>query len=70
MKVSKNVTLTVTNFTVITQMMDKSRLNFSRALNIIIDDWIQIRRTIKVAEHKAKVEKELKQISGATVIKE
>lgn len=70
MKVSKNVTLTMTNIEVITQVMDKSRANFSRALNIILDDWVRMRKTLRNEAEKARLNQEINQISQAKVIRE
>jgi len=74
MKVNKNVTLTMTNIKVITQMMDKTHKNFSQALNVIVTDWLEIRTTLHFnkEQKKLQVEKEaaLNRMKTATVIKE
>lgn len=48
--VNKNISLDYDNFETIRQMMHKSRLNFSRTLNLIIHQWLRLTKEIDDAQ--------------------
>lgn len=70
-KVSKNITLTMENVNVITQMMAKTRKNFSFTVNYLLEDWVKVRTYLANKQELTKEEeKPFKDIKKAKVIKQ
>jgi len=46
-KISKTVTLDYDNFDVVKQLMEKTRLNFSRTIDLIIVQWLRFQQDLR-----------------------
>jgi len=65
----KNVSFKAANIEIIQGFQHKTRKNFSQTLNIIIEQWDKFSIEIQKFQEKLKIEKQVKDIKKAKVIK-
>lgn len=68
--ISKNVTLKLQNLETIMFFQNKTRKNFSKTLNVIIEQWDEYSIMVQKVQEQRELDKEVKNLKNAEVIKQ